>query len=264
MMKILRQYRTILMVKLHRQKFRQTNQICEGNSRSIGKEICAVWRNLCMQVCRHGFCGVALKIVTCVVMAVAVLALSSCGIINKVDNAVVYPETYSITYEITTPEGLIHTMTKTVDESGNVYFKTTGEEQLFLNDNGSYTLYEKNADGVFSAVEGAKYTREAVENQVALFDQYAKQTTNKFIPTARRTGETTVAGRTADTYRLGVNLLAASFFHLYTVDQETGVCLEVSVQNKALGKEREANEETFVCIEFVTENVEDLASKISK
>ena len=205
-----------------------------------------------------------LKIVTCVIIAVIVSVLSSCGIINKVNNAVVYPETYSITYEITTPEGLIHTMTKTVDESGNVYFKTTGEEQLFLNNEGTYTLFEKNADGVFSAIDGAKYTREAAENEVALFDQYAKQTTNKFIPTARRTGETTVAGRTADTYRLGVNLLAASFFHFYTVDQETGVCLEVSVQNKVLGKECEANEKTFVCVEFITENVDDLASKISK
>ena len=120
------------------------------------------------------------------------LALSSCGIINKVENAVViYPEAYRITYEITTPEGLIHAMTKTVDGNGNVYFKSTGREQLFLNDNGSYTLYEKNADGVFSAIDGAKYTREAVENEVALFDQYAKQTTNKFIPTARHTGEST-------------------------------------------------------------------------
>lgn len=196
-------------------------------------------------------------------IVLATLAFSSCGIVNKVDNAVVYPEAYSITYEITTPEGLIHTMTKTVDPNGNVYFKTTGEEQLFINGNGSYTLYEKNTDGVFAEIDGAKFTREAVENEVALFDQYAKQTTNKFIPTARRTGETTVAGRTGDTYKLGVNLLAASFFHLYTVDQETGVCLEVSVQNKALGKEREANEETFVCVEFITENVEDLASKIS-
>ncbi len=40
--KDLRQHRTILMVQLRRQKFRQTNQIFEGNSRSIGKEICEV------------------------------------------------------------------------------------------------------------------------------------------------------------------------------------------------------------------------------
>ena len=50
-----RQYRTILMAQLRRQKFRQTNQIEAGNSRSIANEICEVWRNLCKQVCRHGF-----------------------------------------------------------------------------------------------------------------------------------------------------------------------------------------------------------------
>ena len=199
-----------------------------------------------------------------ITLALTTMALASCGIINKVENAVTYPETYSITYEITTPEGLIHTMTKTVDQNGNVYFKTTGKEQLFLNDNGSYTLYEKNTDGVFAEVEGAKYTREAVENEVALFDQYAKQTTNKFIPTARRAGESTVAGRGADTYKLGVNLLAVSFHHFYYVDQKTGVCLGVDVVNKTFGNETADNEETFVCVAFVTENIENLANKIQK
>ena len=199
-----------------------------------------------------------------ITLALTTMALASCGIINKVENAVTYPETYSITYEITTPEGLIHTMTKTVDQNGNVYFKTTGEEQLFLNDNGSYTLYEKNTDGVFAEVEGAKYTREAVENEVALFDQYAKQTTNKFIPTARRAGESTVAGRGADTYKLGVNLLAVSFHHFYYVDQKTGVCLGVDVVNKTFGNETADNEETFVCVEFITENIENLENKIQK
>ena len=199
-----------------------------------------------------------------ITFALTTMALASCGIINKVENAVTYPETYSITYEITTPEGLIHTMTKTVDQNGNVYFKTTGEEQLFLNDNGSYTLYEKNTDGAFAEVEGAKYTREAVENEVALFDQYAKQTTNKFIPTARRAGESTVAGRGADTYKLGVNLLAVSFHHFYYVDQKTGICLGVDVVNKTFGNETADNEETFVCVEFITENIENLENKIQK
>ena len=56
-----RQYRTILMVQLHRQKFRQTNQIEAGNSGSIANEICAVWWNLCKQMCRHGFVRYCLK-----------------------------------------------------------------------------------------------------------------------------------------------------------------------------------------------------------
>ena len=205
-----------------------------------------------------------LRILSSIILITALFALTSCGIIDKVENAVVYPETYSITYEITTPEGLIHTMTKTVDKNGNIYFKSIDGENLFINDNGAYVLYKKNSTGSFEAVEGARYTREAVEKELTSFDSYAKQTTNKFIPTARHTGETTIAGRSADTYKIGVNLLAVSFHHLYHVDSETGICLGVEVVNKAFGVETKANEETFVCVEFITENIENLENKIQK
>ena len=162
-------------------------------------------------------------------LALVAVSFSSCGIISKVENAVIYPDTYSITYEITTAEGLIHTLTKTVDANGNIYFKSLDGENLFINDNGAYVLYKKNSTGSFEAVEGARYTREAVEKELELFDSYAKQTTNKFIPTARKTGTKSIAGRTADVYKIGVNLLAVSFFHYYYVDQESGICLGVEV-----------------------------------
>lgn len=189
-------------------------------------------------------------------------ALASCGIINKVENAVTYPESYSITYEIRTAEGLIHTITKTVDEDGNVYLKSIDDEKLFINVDGSYSLYKKNADGGFSLVDGAKYTAEAVENELSSFSFYAKQATDKFIPTARRTDEVTVAGRAADTYRLGVNLLAVSFRHIYYIDKETGVCLGVDIRNTVFGKSIEANEEVFVCTEYITDNIDSLTNKI--
>ena len=205
-----------------------------------------------------------LRILSSIILITALFALTSCGIIDKVENAAVYPETYSITYEITTSEGLIHTMTKTVDKNGNIYFKSIDGENLFINDNGAYVLYKKNSTGSFEAVEGARYTREAVEKELASFDSYAKQTTNKFIPTARHTGETTIVGRSADTYKIGVNLLAVSFHHLYHVDSETGICLGVDVVNKTFGNETADNEETFVCVEFITENIENLENKIQK
>ena len=205
------------------------------------------------------------KIVSLIItLTIMAMALASCGIVKKVETAVTYPNTYSITYEITTLEGLIHTITKTVDANGNIYFKSINDEKLFINNNGSYTLYTKNTSGEFAVVDGAKYTREAVEKELALFDSYAKKTTDKFIPTARRTGEATVAGRTADTYQIGVNLLAASFYHVYYVDQTTGICLGVDVVNKTFGNETKDNEETFACVAFVTENIENLENKIQK
>ena len=203
-------------------------------------------------------------VVLTVAIALALLSFTSCGIINKVENAVVYPDTYSITYEIATSEGLVHTITKTVDANGNIYFKSIDEEKLYINNNGTYTLYEKNDLGIFATVEGARYTREAVEKDIALFEKYSKQSTNKFIPTARKSDTTTVAGRNADVYKIGVNLLAVSFHHYYLIDSETGICLGVSVNNKVFGKDSKANEETFVCVEFITNNIEDLSNKITK
>ncbi|MBQ7344361.1 MAG: hypothetical protein IJW53_06350 [Clostridia bacterium] len=203
------------------------------------------------------------KIVSLIItLAIAVTALASCGIIDRVESAVVYPDTYSITYEITTVEGLIHTVTKTVDSNGNIYFKSIEDEKLFIKDNDSYTLYEKNADNKFAKTDGARYTKEAVEKELELFDSYVKRTTDKFIPTARRTGETSVVGRTADTYKIGVNLLAVSFHHIYYVDQATGICLGADVVNKTFGNETKDNEETFICVAFDTEMVEDLSSYI--
>ena len=44
------------------------------------------------------------KIVSVALCAVLLIGtLASCGLIDKVENVVTYPETYSITYEITTP-----------------------------------------------------------------------------------------------------------------------------------------------------------------
>lgn len=197
-------------------------------------------------------------------LALVAVSFSSCGIISKVENAVTYPDTYSITYEITTAEGLIHTLTKTVDANGNIYFKNIDSEKLFINNGGAYTVYTKSYDGTFTAVDGAKYTREAVEKELELFASYAKQTTNKFIPTARKTGTKTVAGKTADVYKIGVNLLAVSFFHYYYVDQESGVCLGVEAINTVFGNEEKANEESFVCTEYITSNIENLENKITK
>ena len=64
----LRQHRTILTAQICCQIFRQTNQIDAGNSGSIAKEICAVWRKRCKKLCGQGasreLCGVALSDLT--------------------------------------------------------------------------------------------------------------------------------------------------------------------------------------------------------
>ena len=60
----IRQYRTVLIAQIRRQFFRQTNNIDVGNSGSIAKEICEVWRKKCKQLRDQGvsreLCGIAL------------------------------------------------------------------------------------------------------------------------------------------------------------------------------------------------------------
>ena len=60
---------------------------------------------------------------TCAIALIATLAFSSCSIMKNLENAVIYPESYSITYEVTTAEGIVKSLTKTVDANGNVYTK---------------------------------------------------------------------------------------------------------------------------------------------
>lgn len=203
------------------------------------------------------------RIIAGLLLLLLLPALASCGLIERVETAVKYPDAYSISYERKTADGRILTVTKTVDEDGNLYYKDEQRELLFLADGAAYTLYERNADGAFVAAGDVKYTREAAEKETEGFDALAKKTTDRFIPTAKKTGETTVAGRTADTYRLGVNLLAVSFYHIYSVDRESGVCLGVAVVNTVFGTETEGKEDTFTCVCFETEDIENLVSKIS-
>lgn len=203
-------------------------------------------------------------IVLVAILALTVVGFASCGIIEKVENAVIYPDTYSITYEITTADGLIYTLTKSVDENGNLYFKSIDTEKLFINNAGTYTLYEKNESGDFAAKDGAKYTRKAAEAEISAFDEYSHRSTDQLIPTAAKSGTATVAGRSADVYKIGVNLLAVSFYHVYNIDTETGVCLGISVDNTVFGNAVEADGESFICTEFITESVEDLSLKLAK
>lgn len=202
------------------------------------------------------------SIILCAVLALTALMLSSCGVITELINSVNYPDSYSLTYEVTTAEGSIYTLTKTIDKNGNVYIKTEDKEQLYLNDNGKYTLYEKNEDGEFVTTDDQKYTKKSVEEATSAIDQYAKESQNKLMPTAKNAGEGEVAGRTCDVYKLGVGGDNNGAYYYYFVDTETGICLGVEVQQTALGQELDYDGESFVCTELITENVEDLSTKI--
>jgi len=205
-----------------------------------------------------------LSIVICIISLFGIFTLSSCEKLEELENAVNYPDAYSITYEITNADGTIHTITKTVDENGSVYIKTADTEKLFIKNDDSYTLYEKNTDGKFVAESDKKYTEKVVNETCAEFEKYADESKNKFMPTAKKDGEDELAGRKCEIYKLGVGTENNSAYYYYYVDIETGICLGVKVKQTALGNEIEHEGDSFICKEFITANIEDLSDKISK
>ncbi len=84
MKKQFKQHRTILTAQICHQIFRQTNQIDAGNSGSIAKEICAVWRKRCKKLCGQGasreLCGVAFTLILCILLSLAaIFAFTACS-----------------------------------------------------------------------------------------------------------------------------------------------------------------------------------------
>lgn len=205
-----------------------------------------------------------ISIIISSILAVTALTLSSCNTLTELKDAVTYPESYSITYEVTSAEGIINTVTKTVDEQGNVYIRTSDKEQLYLVENDSYTLYEKNEEGTFKAVGNEKYTKKSVNEATDQISAYAEESKKQFMPTAKKEGDKELAGRSCHVFGLGVGNEDNGAYYYYYVDSETGICLGMEVRQTALGQELEYTGESFVCTEFVTESIEDLSRMIAE
>lgn len=203
-----------------------------------------------------------ISIIISSLLALTALTLSSCNTLKELQDAVTYPESYSITYEVTSAKGTVNTVTKTVDEQGNIYVKTSDKEQLYLLENDSYTLYEKNEEGTFTAVGDEKYTKKFVNEATSQISAYAEESKKQFMPTAQKEGDKEIAGRNCHVFKLGVGNEDNGAYYYYYVDSETGLCLGMEVRQTALGQELVYTGESFVCTRFVTDKVEDLSKMI--
>lgn len=189
-----------------------------------------------------------------------VLAASSCGMLSKLSSSVTYPEAYEITYEVASSDGIVKTYSKTVDNDGNIYINADGQELLYVITGNSYALYVLDGNNGFVST-GQKYTHKAVESATSQIDEYAKESLKQFMPTAKQDGKQEVAGRSCQVYKLGVGGENNSAYYYYFVDEATGICLGVDVRYTALGQEVANSENTFICTNFETENVQPLAEK---
>ena len=205
-----------------------------------------------------------ITILVCMTLLVATLSLSSCHILGDLMGAVQYPEVYSLTYEVTSADGLIHTVTKTVDKNGNIYYRDADTEAVYLREGSGFAKYIKNDFGTFEKTSDVKLTESAVESETAGICTYAEKSLHKFMPTAGQEANVEMLGRVCEVYRLGVGTESNSSYTYYFVDAETGICLGTEVRNTALGTSVPHQGEGFICTEFVVDHMIDVSHMIEK
>lgn len=203
-------------------------------------------------------------LILCCILGFSALALSSCDILSDLENAVTYPESYLLSYEVTNADGTIFTITKIVDGEGNVYYKNADAETVYILEGSGYVKYEKNSDGEFEKTSDTKLTKSAMENETKDICTYAEKSQNKFIPTAKKEADTEKVGRACEVYKLGVGNEENSSYYFYYVDKETGICLGMDVKNTALGESIPYEGERFVCVEFLVDDIHGVADIIEK
>ena len=205
-----------------------------------------------------------LALLVCALLAACALSLCSCNTLSELQNAVRYPDAYTLSYEVTDSEGTVTTVTKTVDADGNVYYKDAAKEAVYILDGSSYVAYQKNAEGVFERLTDSKLSKKAVEAETAGIDTYVQESKMQFMPTAKQESDAEMLGRTVHVYKLGVGSESTGSYHYYYVDKETGICLGIEVKNAALGQQLSDDGESLICVVFETENVQSVWDMIEQ
>ena len=176
-------------------------------------------------------------------------------------NVVTIPEQYSITYEVESAEGVVYTVQKIKDADGNIYFRSSEEELLFLANGNNYILYQPDGSGNFSADDqNVLYNSTYVETATGKFMEYAEKSQKQFIPGMESTGDQIVSGRECAVYTVETGVANFSVVYQLYVDQETGICLGWEEEKAISGHELEADGEVFRCTEFLTGNIPSLTA----
>ena len=195
--------------------------------------------------------------------AVLAASMTACGSLplngsgSSEKTAVVFPEQYSITYEVQKPgEDAVTLVTRARDGDGNIYFAGGSTELLFLSDGGKYRLYEKDAEGGFTeAAAGKRYTTDYIDTATAAFTACAEPEVNASTPGFDPAEDDTVAGRTCNVFENKIGVAGMNTTYVLQLDQETGVCLGYNELSDTGIFTSEPSKDVFSCTEFRTENV---------
>lgn len=194
-----------------------------------------------------------------------VFSLCACSLQSLPENltqtilaSVELPPQYSITYEVTSENGEITNVQRIVDESGNIYFRNGSKELLFIREGKQFSLYMPNDSGVFTVQNDTKYTSAYVDTATTSFDTYANFSRKQFTPGMQSGGEQIIAGRGSQAYSVSIGTAGTGVQYILQVDKETGVCLGWQEEKQVAGHSVQADGETFICTEFLTEQIPEL------
>ena len=201
---------------------------------------------------------------------VAILSLAGCStedwsdsIGQTINDSITLPETYSITYEVESAIGEIHTVAKLRDADGNIYFRSGNEEMLFVADGSNYVLYERTSDGSFVASDSdAVYNETYVDSVTEEFLQYVEKSKDQFIPGMEESSSQEMLGRTCLAYSVKVGTDSTAVTYTLLVDEETGICLSWEENKQIAWHDLPADSDTFHCVEFIITDVPNLLDQI--
>ena len=200
------------------------------------------------------------RVLVLILVGAALTSFVGCNLpsVSDVVDMVIYPEQYSIAYEVESKDGTVATVKKIVDGEGNVYFKSGTTELLYIKDGNQYTEYVKNESGDFEKNADSTYMQTYVVQKTNQFSDFAEMSRNQMMPTAKKSGTAEVLGRKCFVYTITVGGDKTGVHYSYYVDSDTGICLGYESGMSAVGFDLGADGDVFRCTEFVTENVASL------
>lgn len=164
-----------------------------------------------------------------------------------------YPAEYYLSYEVTTADGIVKSVSKAVDQVGNVYYDSGQEEYLFVKDGKNYSLFHPE-NNEFVSDDKQKYQYNYIEDLTKAFDEYVKKADlNTWYATYLKDNE--VCGKPCMTYGVEVSLSKFIQKYQFSIDNQYYICLEWKSEKEVFGHE-EDGDKSFLCTRFDTDNID--------
>ncbi|MCL2434466.1 MAG: hypothetical protein FWD16_08135 [Clostridia bacterium] len=167
---------------------------------------------------------------------------------------------YSITYKTTNYENGQAgdpTFSTTVRTSNGYYYETADKDGnksgiLYVLHDDKYVMYQGSIEEGFTKPENLEYTlqltQEEIENGYSGFGLFNFMTNySDWSSMMKADGTETIAGRKCDKFRAGISFMGAGIQNLYSVDQQTGICMRYALAATAKG---ESGAYEFECTDF--------------